>query len=645
LRAALPAVALLLAAACSTGTPDLEGTSVLLVSVDTLRADRLPVYGYGDVATPSIDRLAAQSILFRRAYSHVPLTLPSHASLFTGRLPPRHGVRDNLAFRLADEETTLAERLRDAGYDTRGVVSSMVLRRETGIAQGFERFDDDMPRRGSLRRTFAQRRGDAAVEVAERWLAELAASERPFFLFVHLFDPHTPYDAPPPYAGTHDHPYDDEIAWIDALVGRLLDSVEGAGLDERTLVVLLSDHGEGLGDHVESEHGLTLYREAIHVPLMLRLPGGRDGGRKVAAPVGLTEVAPTLLALLGLPHDDLAGRVLVGRDLEEDAPIYGETQQPRLQYGWSALRSVVVGDLHYIEAPRAELFDLAQDPGEVRNLLPGASIPPAALWTLEDLGEGAMSTAAVDEETRRQLASLGYVGAAGAAERSGKADPKDHIAEIEELWALIRGEAPALDLDDARVRELLGNVAGNEALHRAAARSLLEQGRAALAAELLAGFEESDDPDTQVVLGLVAAARGRPGEALRRFDRALAVEPLHPAAWTGAGTVLLGAGRIEDARARLERAVELDPASAEAWNSLGAARIAGGDGAGALAAWRRATELDPDYADAWFNLAVAARGAGDREGAVDALRRYAALVDGADRERAQGMLRSLGASP
>jgi arylsulfatase A-like enzyme len=228
-----------LAISCERSEVGAPGASVVLISIDTLRSDRLPAYGHEAVATPSIDRLAAESVLFERAYSHYPLTLPSHASIFTGLLPPRHGVRDNKGFRLREEHSTLAERLHGAGYRTRGVVSSMVLRSGTGIAQGFEAYDDRMPKRGSRRRTFAQRRGDVAVEVATRWLDELVDG-RPFFLFVHLFDPHAPYEAPEPFASRYEQAYDAEIAYTDRLVGDLLQALEDRGLYDAALIVLLS---------------------------------------------------------------------------------------------------------------------------------------------------------------------------------------------------------------------------------------------------------------------------------------------------------------------------------------------------------------------------------------------------------------------
>ena len=340
------------------------GAPVILISIDTLRADHLPAYGYRAGSTPAIDRLANAGILFEDAYSQSPLTLPSHASLLSGRLPFNHGVRDNIGYAVASGERTLAARFKAAGYATGGAVSSYVLRRQTGIALGFDFFDDALTIAGtgeSLSET--ERDGRVTVDALAGWIDGHAGE--PFFAFLHLYEPHAPYAPPSSHASAS--PYDGEIAYADALVGRLLDRLAARGILDRAIVTLVSDHGEGLGDHGEAEHGLFLYREALHVPLVVRLPGGARGGTRVAGAAALVDVAPTLLEFAGTPIDGVDGQSLVAAFSAPRVPdrlVYSETMYPRLHFGWSDLASAIDGRYHYIRAPKPELYDVAADPGE-----------------------------------------------------------------------------------------------------------------------------------------------------------------------------------------------------------------------------------------------------------------------------------------
>jgi arylsulfatase A-like enzyme len=620
------------------------GAPLVLISVDTLRSDRLPCYGYRGVATPHMDRLAADSVLFERAYSHCPLTLPSHASILTGGLPPQHGVRDNRG-RLPEEgHTTLAERVRNAGYRTAGFVSSMVLRRGTGIARGFELFDDAMGPESEDGAAFAQRRGGVAVSAARRWLAGVGPQE-PFFLFVHLFDPHSPYDAPEPFASHHADPYDAEIAYADQSIGELIRELEARGLYERSLIVLLSDHGEGLGDHVEREHGLLLYREALQVPLMFKLPGRERAGTRVDAPVGLVDVLPTILDMLALDRAGLPGRALFGgAGGSLPAPVYSETWFPRHQYGWSELRSLISGDLHYIDAPRAELYDLLRDPRETRNLVGTREIPQPMLEALADVSLGTHAVAQLSRQEEERLAALGYVEAYRSDEDSASLpDPKDHIAEVEEMWSLIEqiGETASAEPDRRLLRVLRELRIANEDFFTTVARSLRRKGRPELAREILRPFDGSPDPATQVLVGQLCAELGEFQEAEKRFRRATALDPRHADAHLSQGVLLARLGRPEEARRSLDAALTIDPGLAEGWNARGVVLSQAGDLRGALGAWHRAVELDPGLGDAWFNLAVLRRESGDRAGAVQALERYVELSHGAERERALGLLRAI----
>ena len=290
-------------------TPPLRVTGpIILISIDTLRADRLPVYGYTELDTPAIDALAADGVVFEHAYSHAPQTLPAHTSMFTGKLPVEHAVRDNLGFSVDDEETLLPDLLAAQGYVSAAVVSSYVLRTEVGLARAFDVYDDKMPVASpGMSIGQVQRDGADSLAVAERWLDTTGAS--PFFLFLHLYDPHKPYSPPDRFA--HYGPYNGEIAYADEIVGQLFDSLRARGLYDDALIILLSDHGEGLADHGEEEHGIFLYDEAIRVPFIVKQPGSRAAGLRVPNPVQHIDLLPTLLDLVGAePIAELRGRSL-----------------------------------------------------------------------------------------------------------------------------------------------------------------------------------------------------------------------------------------------------------------------------------------------------------------------------------------------
>ena len=346
---------LALAAACRQPEHlvEIKNAPIILISIDTLRSDRLPAYGYSKIETPAIDQFRADSILYERAYSHCPLTLVSHASIFTGLLPAEHGVRDNIGYQLEPKTKTLAEILKAKGYATGGAVSAIVLRGETGIKRGFDFWDDDIdidPNFLSMGR--AQRSGDETREIAQKWIAE--HKSRPFFFFFHIYEPHSPHDPPEPFRSKYGLTYDGDVAAADAVIGRFLDDLRAEGVYDRASIILLSDHGEGLGDHGEEEHGVLLYREALQVPLMLKLPKSRQHGKSVSAPVELIDIFPTILDQQAEGRSLLAGATA-------DRPIYSETYYPRYHFGWSDLQSMISGPNHYIQAPKPELFDIVRD--------------------------------------------------------------------------------------------------------------------------------------------------------------------------------------------------------------------------------------------------------------------------------------------
>jgi arylsulfatase A-like enzyme/Tfp pilus assembly protein PilF len=413
-------------------------TPVILISIDTLRSDHLPAYGYRGVATPHIDALRADSILYERAYSHVPLTLPSHVSILTGMLPADHGVRDNVGYRLSDSVATLQELLKKNGYATGAAVSAFVLRRETHIARGFDFFDDDVkPVNGDTLIGRVQRDGGETLRAGQRWLDGQVG--RPFFFFLHLYDPHTPYTPPEPYFSRYTNHYDGEIAYADAVVGNLIDDLKKKGVYDRSLIILLSDHGEGLSDHGESEHGLFLYREALQVPLIVKLPESRKAGATVSTPVQLVDVFPTILERTATSPPKTGHRI--GRSLLSfldggaPRPIYSETYYPRFHFGWSDLHSLIDGNDHYIRAPQAELFDLAADPGEKKNMVQENRRAYVRLRdAIAPFVREAAAPTNIDPEEAAKLAALGYVGST-VTTRSGETlpDPKNMLGTFQDI--------------------------------------------------------------------------------------------------------------------------------------------------------------------------------------------------------------------
>jgi len=427
----LALLSLVLAACGRRGAVDPKAP-IIIISIDTLRSDHLPAYGYTKVETPAIDAFRKDAILFERAYSHCPLTLVSHASLFTGVLPAEHGIRDNLGYNLDPKTKTIAELVKAKGYATGGAVSAIVLRGETGIKRGFDFWDDTIDLDpSSLTIARAQRSGDATRALAEKWIGQ--HKSQPFFFFFHIYEPHAPYEPPEPFKSRYGSTYDGEVAAADDVVGKLLDYLRAEGLYDRATIVLMSDHGEGLGEHGEEEHGVLLYRETLQVPLMLKLPNERQKGTSVAAPVGLVDVFPTIAQAFG-PVPKNAGASLLdiaAGKITQPRPIYSETYYGRFHYGWNDLHSIVSGPHHYIQANKPELYDVVADPAELKNtLLENRRVYVALREQIKPLIHAAAAPANVDDEQKQQLIALGYVGSTISTEANAVLpDPQENIGK------------------------------------------------------------------------------------------------------------------------------------------------------------------------------------------------------------------------
>jgi choline-sulfatase len=444
--------------------------NVVIVTLDTTRADRLSPYGFMDVSMPAFERIAREGVLFDQATSVAPLTLPAHASLFTGLLPSVHGVRDNGDPALAAAHTTLAEVLSARGFRTGAFVGASVLEADRGLAQGFGiyRGDASVDRRILERR---QRRADEVITDAIRWLDELGGSR--FFLWAHLYDPHRPYDPPEPFRSRFVDPYIGEIAFADSQVGRLLDALDNRALRERTIVIVAADHGESLGEHGEQDHGIFVYESVLRVPLMIRAPGVEP--RRVGAIVRLTDVMPTVLDLLGFPAPEMDGVSLVdlvngaspslvaGRRDPLELDAYAESFYPQ-RFGWSPLRALRVGRYKLIDAPRPELYDLERDLFEEHNLYDERRDTAVALRQRLAAIERRSSQADAgirhersgSLELRERLTALGYVGTPSTRETADgpdAPDPKDCIGAYNTRRDPTPSATRAADAQRCRVNE------------------------------------------------------------------------------------------------------------------------------------------------------------------------------------------------
>jgi choline-sulfatase len=609
--------------------------NLLLVSLDTVRADRLGIYGYSSAATPTLDRIGREGARFTSVSSAVPLTLPSHATILTGLLPPQHGVRLNGLGRLPAENLTLTEHLAGQGFETAAFVGAFVLDHRFGLDQGFGVYDDQVarPASGQAPRLEAERPADQVIDRALAWLAGRKEPRRPFFLFVHLYDAHAPYAPPEPWLSRFEgRPYDGEIAFADSQLGRLLQQLEQEGALDSTLVAVAADHGESLGEHGEETHGLLLYEPALHVPLLLRAPGAVPAGLTIEAEAGLVDLAPTLAALLGRPlpaPGAPAAQGRSGRDLGPllagealpPRPLYAETEYPAA-FGWSPLAAARQDGLKLILSPRPELFDLRRDPGEkndrkeeerrsLRQLEAAAREIRQAARTADAAG--------IDAEARSRLASLGYAAPAGktlARQLGEGAHPLDRLADFHR-WELLaeQSRGPQAAAAFAPLSALVAADPGNPVFRASLARLARQLGKSAEALELYrrAIADAPGDPDAWQDLAAVLNEQGKSRESGAAASQALALDPRRPEALTLLALAELAEGRPREAMQRLAAALELDPKSATARVNLANLLRAGGQPAAAEAEYRRALETAPRLADALNGLG-ALRVEADRPG-------------------------------
>jgi len=598
--------------------PNQPSSNLVLVTIDTLRADRLGCYGYSKVDTPNLDKLAQTGALFENAVTHAPLTAPSHASMFTGAYPTVHKVRDTGGFVLQQEHTTLAEILQQRGWDTAAFVGASVLKRSFGLNQGFAVYDDQMPKPGAGHVTseFPERRAEEVVNRALQWLS--TQSGKPFFLWVHVFDPHSPYDPPAPFREKYSgRLYDGEVAYTDQHLGRLFDSVAGKSGPGKTLIAVLSDHGESLSDHGEYTHGVFLYDATLRIPFVIS-GGGVPKGLRLKQQARAVDLTPTLLDLLGVKSPQgIEGTSLVPAFNGKDAPApysYSETLFSRLNMGWSELRALRTSRWKYIRAPKPELYDLVKDPGETSNVVASHATEVQQMEAkLNSIIGGAsrgtekVDVVAVDRKTMENLKSLGYLGGGseGTQVLTGKGiDPKDRLEVLKMLYEISPDSGvPAsrrLDL----LRQALKVDPTNPTVYYHLGLEYMSAGRHGDALKLYREGIRNGVGASWLYsrLASLLLRQGNKGEAIALFEKASQLNPSDSESLSDLGLAYLESGRLADA----ERVFKWSLASGEDYapshNGMGLVSIQKQDLATARIHFEKAAQLDPNLLEAQLNL-------------------------------------------
>ncbi|MGQ9661215.1 MAG: sulfatase-like hydrolase/transferase [Kiritimatiellia bacterium] len=626
----------------------LRRLNVLLVTLDTTRADRIGCYGYRRAATAALDRLAARGLLFENAFANVPLTLPSHATILTGLHPPEHGIRVNGRHRLSAAIPTLAEILRNRGYRTAAFIASAVLDRRFGLDRGFDLYDDKVqPPRQGARAADAENPADVIAERVIAWL-DRQDDKAPFFAWVHFFDPHSPYEPPTPYRTGATDPYDGEIAFMDAQFGRVLEFLNGRPtLAANTLVVVCGDHGEAFGEHEEYGHGMLLYEPTMRVPFLIVPPDGVSSTMRIAEAVALVDVAPTILATLEVkPPRPMSGRALVrwhrgkiryhprpSRGSDSFSGCYGETHYPMYAYGWAFLESLTTERWRYIRGPDPELYDRQHDPAELRNVVtetPGVTSQlRAQLETfLKQMRPVEAEPARMDASLLAKLRSLGYLAGRGTTPTPRQhldKDPKKMMRILNFSLAVEQNASRLLvmgqpDQAVALLAPLIAEYGDLPAPRKLMVEALEAMGKLAEAREHIEAYL-AHDPGDRLMLGRLAKlelqqGRTEKAEALLRDALALPVSVIEPVESNGVsevettlrldlGLALVRLGRKDEAIMQFKQILSADPNNFQAHNNLGAIYTERGDYEPALEHLRKAVALAPDRPAQLANLATA----------------------------------------
>jgi len=613
-----------------------QDLNILFITLDTTRADRLGCYGDQAAATPNLDGLASEGVLFEKTLAPIPLTLPAHSTIFTGTIPPFHGVRDNGGYTLDPRHETLAGLLKQrGGWSTGAFVAAYVLDARWGLNQGFDRyFDDfDLSKYKTIAMGDVSRLASEVIDAALPWLDQHASGR--FFAWLHFYDPHTPYDPPEPFKTQYAaQPYRGEIAYVDSQLGRVFRWLEDRKLSDRTIIVALGDHGESLKEHGEGTHGLFVYDATLRVPLIIRAPFSKLRGRRVSSVVRSEDVMPTLLDLLGIPTPGaVQGRslapLMTGQSADLNLDAYAESYYARFHYGWSELRALRAGRFKYIEAPRPELYDMDQDPGETRNLYeerkPLADRMAGELRRLESASsspQAAAGPSSVDPETRERLAALGYIGTfvdtpRAPGEKLG--DPKDKIELFNML--LTAREATGPDAGKVSLEQLEKVVAADPNIIDAWMMMGNEYSRRGDPARGITYYRRALQlkPDYDLATINMAHAYRQMGNydaAITGYEQYLRTDPKNGYVHYQLGELLMDTGKVDKAAEQFNLALESDKRIAAARNALGVVALRRGDPVTAEREIRAALEQKPDVRLAHFNLALLAEQRGDMQTAI-----------------------------
>jgi choline-sulfatase len=631
-------------------------SNVILITIDTVRADHIGCYGAKQVQTPTTDALAHDGILFEHAISQVPLTWPSHAVILTGTYPFQNGVQDFTGQPLARQFRSVAQAFKQHGYSTGAVVSAFVLDRSWGLARGFDFYDDAFSPKEFQKRDLGlvDRKAGESVTHAINWLKQ--TTHRPFFFWLHLYDPHSPYDPPEPYHTQYsDHLYDGEIAYADHELGRLITWLKNNLLYERTMIVLLSDHGESLGDHGEKEHGFFVYSSTVHIPLIVKPPAGSRFRRgRIAHPVETVAVAPTLLAAAGIKdriERQFNSRGLLGTAENEDA-AYSETFYPLNSFGWSPLHALETSRYHYIDAPQPELYDLTADPEEKNNLVTSQGATASvlkekleSLWQRNPYKPPEGGNANLNADALEKLRALGYVAyhspVSPEALAAGLPDPKTKLEEFnsilsaedafhandfekgEQLLARVREQDPKMYivpfmLGEAEIAKKDWPAAEAEFKKCLDLNPNFDQAMTGLSRALL--YQNKDEEAKQWArnalkynrenyrawyqLGFIEAKTNKPA-AISDYEKAVAIQSNFVPLRRDLGLLYYQQQNYAEAAKHLAKAAELGVDDAPLWNFLGISYSRTNRLPKAIESYKRALKLDPDLVEAHLNLAYA----------------------------------------
>jgi arylsulfatase A-like enzyme/Flp pilus assembly protein TadD len=646
-----------------------QDPDIILVTIDTLRVDGVSFTGSTKVKTPFLDEIAAAGVYFENAHAHNVVTFPSHTNILTGLLPYQHGVRDNSGFTLDPKHKTVAHVLKERGYATGAFVAAYPLDARVGLNPAFDVYDDEYPE-GKAPSAFVvpERRADEVLAAAQKWYDSTGDQKK--FMWLHVYEPHVPYEPRSPWKEMYpDTPYYGEIAELDDILGRFLRPLLQARPD--TLLIITSDHGEGMGEHGEVTHGLFAYDETLKVPLMV-YEKGRIQPRVEKQFVSHIDIVPTILARLGLQKPlELTGGSLL--EIKEPRNTYFEALTASLNLGWAPLVGLIHDGHKYVDLPIAELYDLPNDPAEKNNLLSeNRRMTNRIRKLLADAAPGAKSPGErnVSPEEAQKLLSLGYLAGTAAAKKeyTEDDDPKRlvpfysrmhsavahyqkgewkkavEVAEtllaerpemtmLKDLLAFVLQQTEQSDKAEDLLRAAVADGSASDTMKKRLGLLLSEKGEAADAVNILAQFKSSKDPELLNAYGIALADLGQLPEAVQQFQRALEIDRTNATAYQNLGIVALRAGDLVRAEEYLNRALRLSPELALALNSLGVVHARKNDFPRAIDAWRRAVAADPRQFDAMFNMGLVAMNSGQRDVAREALSKF---VETAPKQRYAG---------